>query len=240
MRGRGAPPLRALDRQRPGDLRGHVLEGALPRGHASAGWSRRGASPTAAIAREADDGHHDQPARAGRRWRSSSREGSYDRHLRRVVRELDLRLAGRRTALDAPPAAGLALHASRRAATWSGSRCRRRSTTLALLPAAQARRRRLRPGPDLLPRRATLVVAPAVGRRRRPPDEIERGIRALGAGRARRCRAAAARRARPRRHVCDSEDRASTDFTSEHLKEEVTDGNTRTHLPPEDRAWPRC
>lgn len=176
VRGRGAPPLRALDGQGLVIYLGTFSKALFPA--ARVGWvvaPRRVAEAAVAVKRTIDITTSTVMQSGLAQFLG---EGSYDRHLRRVVREMATRLAAAERALDShlPP----------------GSRFTRPEggyvlwvtlpepiDSLALL--AEARRAGVlyAPGQIFLPeeRRSSslrLSVAQAA------PEEIERGIRTLG------------------------------------------------------------
>ena len=157
---------------------------------ASAGWSRRRRWRAAATAlKRAMDLASSPLAQAA--LARFCRTGAYDRHLRRVTRELTAAPRPCRDGARAPPAARLDLHAPRGRARRLGHPARR-VDTLALLPGGQAARRRLRARHAVPPRRPPLVVAAARRRRRRARRRRARHPRA---GRCRTRRAARAARA---------------------------------------------
>ena len=91
MRGRGAPPLRALDRRGLVSYLGTFSKTLFPA--ARVGWLFTPPAVTAAalLAKRTMDLTTSSLLQAG--LALFLREGSYDRHLRRVVKELDARLA---------------------------------------------------------------------------------------------------------------------------------------------------
>jgi DNA-binding transcriptional MocR family regulator len=176
VRGRAAPPLRALDAQGRVIYLGTFSKALFPA--ARVGWlvAPRRVAETAVAVKRTIDITTSSLVQAG--LAQFLAEGSYDRHLRRVVREMGLRLAAAGRALEAHLPAGSSFTRPEGGyVIWVT--LPEPIDSYALLPEARRAGVVYAPGQIFFPdeqRSSSLRLSVAQA----TPEEIERGIRVLG------------------------------------------------------------